>query len=258
MILEGRQARMLLRGTEGVYLRRWLKTWDALALWTRYEVHGAEHLIGPRARLVVGYHGRPIAHDLCMLQNALYRHLGYLPHPVMHAAFGENGTAAQIMDELGFVTGDDDTLAQAIARDEHVFVTPGGTREGCRPVWRRYRVEWGRRTGYLKLALKYGLDIVPVASAGADDLFVGLNDGYQWGKRLGVPAGMPAWLGFGLVGMWPLAVPLPAKIRTLVGPPIRLAELGPVDPSDRDALLGLHARVTTTMQALIDQARSLP
>lgn len=254
-VLRGRQARAPVRGDEPTDLRRWLRGWNALARWTRYEVHGIEHIPVGRASLVVGYHGRPIAHDLCMLQNVYYARTGVMPHPIFHAAFARNPRALRFMETLGFVWANDERLAGFVARGEPVFVTPGGTREGCRSARRRYAVRWGGRTGYIQLALAHGLPVVPVASDGADDLYLGLNDGYAWGKRLAVPHDMPAWLGLGLVGLWPLAVPFPAKVRTFVGEPIDLLADGPVDARDREALLALHRRITGAVQALLDQAR---
>ncbi|MCK6501873.1 acyltransferase [Myxococcota bacterium] len=255
VVARGRQARARLRGDEGVALRRWIRTWNAMARWTRYEVHGLEHLLVDHPVLVVGYHGRPIAHDLCMLQNVLYARLGYLPHPIFHAAFDKNPKTAAVLQELGFLLGDDQRLADAVARREHIFVTPGGTAEGCRSFRHRYQPRWGRRTGYLRLALKYGLPIVPVAAAGTDDTFLGFNDGHAWGKKLGVPHDMPAWLGVGLVGVWPLAVPFPVKIRQVVGPAIDLQAQGPVDPADREALQALHRRVVGAVEGLLARAR---
>jgi hypothetical protein len=206
--------------------------------------------------LVVGYHGRPIAHDMCMLQNVVEERLGYMPHPIFHGYFGENPVLRRLIDDLGFLAGEGPEIEAAIARGEHIFTTPGGTREGCRSVRHRYRVNWGRRTGYLRLALEHGLPIVPVATHGTDDAFIGLNDGYTWGKRLGVPKGLPAWIGFGLVGMWPLAIPFPVKFRQRVGPPIERSELGVDDPTDRDALLRAHAVVTGRIQGMLDELRS--
>ncbi len=254
--LRGRAARAPLRGDEGKALRRWLRFWNCFARWTRYEVHGIDNIPRGRACLIVGYHGRPIAHDLCMLQNVLYARDGVMPHPIFHAAFAENDRARAAMEELGFVWADDHRLAGAVDRGEPVIVTPGGTREGCRSVRHRYRVHWGGRTGYIRLALKYKLPVIPVAAAGTDDTYLGVNDGHAWGKRLDVPHGMPAWLGFGMLGVWPLAVPLPVKIHQLVGPAIDLEAEGPVDPTDRDQLLALHARITGAVQGLLDSARA--
>lgn len=234
----------------------WFAYWDAMRRYHRFEVRGLEHLLGQRgSSLVVGYHGRPIAHDLCMLQALLREKRGPEPRPVLHAAAERMPVLNWLVEGVGFVSGDGASMAETVARGEPVIVTPGGTREGCRSSRVRYRVDWGERLGYLRLALKYGLPIIPAASAGVDDTYVGLNDGYAWGKRLKLPAGLPLWLGLGPLGPWPLSPPFPARITLHLGAPLRLDEDGPVDPNDRERLRALHQRVTGAVQALLDRAR---
>ncbi|EYF00553.1 lysophospholipid acyltransferase family protein [Chondromyces apiculatus] len=236
-------------------LALWLGYWRAMRLYHRYEVEGFEHVAEPGAALLVGYHGRPIAHDMCLLTAEIHDRLGYMPHAIFHGAADKQPLLKWMIDGLGFVTGDGPSMAEVIARGEHVLVTPGGTKEGCRSVLHRYQVTWGERTGYIRLALKYRLPIIPIAADGVDDAYIGLNDGYALGKRLGVPNGLPVWLGVGPLGLWPLSPPLPVKIRQRIGPRIDLLADGPVDPRDREALAALHHRVTGAVQRLLDDAR---
>jgi len=239
----------------GVPLATWLAAFRLLRVWHRYEVQGLERLLQPGAKLIVAYHGRPLALDQCMLTVTLYEQLGYLPHGIIHGYFGQNPLLRWVIDGLGFVTGDGPDIAEAVARGEHVLVQPGGTREGCRSFRHRYQVDWGDRLGYLRLSIKHGLPIVPVAGNGVDDTYLGLNDGYVLGRRLGVPAGLPVWLGLGLTGVWPLAMPFPVKVTQLVGEPIDRHLGGRIDPADRPALLNLHQEVRDAVQSLMDRAR---
>jgi 1-acyl-sn-glycerol-3-phosphate acyltransferase len=239
----------------GIPLATWLAAFRVLRAWHRYEVQGLETLLQPGAKLIVAYHGRPVALDQCMLTVSLHERLGYLPHGIIHGYFGQNRLLRRWIDGLGFVTGDGPELAEAVARGEHVLVQPGGTREGCRSFRHRYQVDWGERLGYLRLAIRHGLPIVPVAGNGVDDAYVGLNDGYALGRRLGVPAGIPVWMGLGATGVWPLALPFPVKITQLVGAPIQRHLRGGIDPSDRAALVALHQEVRGSVQALMDGAR---
>ena len=232
----------------------WLAFWRAMRVYHRYEVEGIHHLERPSAALIVGYHGRPLAYDLCMLTVTVHERLGYLPHGIIHGYFGAQPALRWIIDGLGFVTGDGRDLDEAVARGEHVLVQPGGTREGCRSFRHRYEVDWGDRTGYLRLALRHRLPIIPVAGAGVDDAFIGLNDGDALARRLGVPHRIPVWFGLGLTGLWPFSLPLPVKMRQVIGAPIDLTEGGEVDPSDREALLGLHRRIVAAVQGLLDRA----
>lgn len=234
----------------------WFSYWDVMRRWHRFEVIGAERLSEGGPALIAGYHGRPIAHDLCMLQSVLRARGGPEPRPIIHATFKEVPVLRWLVEGVGFVTGEGD-IEEAIKRGDSIIVTPGGTREGCRSVLDRYRVEWGERIGYLRLAVKYNLPIVPVGAAGVDDTYVGLNDGYAWGKRLRVPGRLPVWVGVGPLGVWPISPPFPSKIVQLVGEPITLPRQGEIDPKDKAAWAALHAKVTGAVQGLIDRARAI-
>jgi hypothetical protein len=231
----------------------WLSYWSAMRIYHRYEVRGFEHLEGPPA-LLVGYHGRPLAYDLCMLTVTVHERLGYLPHGVIHGFLGGAPLLRSLADGLGFVTGDGPAVAEAVARGEHILVQPGGTREGCRSFRHRYEVDWGDRLGYLRLAIRHRLRIVPVAGAGVDDAFVGLNDGYALGARLRVPARIPLWFGVGLLGIWPLSPPLPVKMTQVIGRALDPAAMGATDASDRESLRSVHRRVMAAVQELLDDA----
>jgi len=228
----------------------WLAYWKAMRVYHRFEVEGLANLERPGAALVVGYHGRPVAHDLCMLQSFMYDRTGAMPHAVIHEAFARYPVLRWLVESGAFVTGDGEAMAAILARGEKVIVTPGGTREGLRSFRDRYRVHWGGRLGYVRLAVKYGLPIIPTAAAGVDDTYLGLNDGHAWGRRL--PGGFPLWLGVGPLGLWPISPPFPVKITLHVGEPIALGE---VDPDDRAALTAVHTRVVGAVQALLDGAR---
>jgi len=241
----------------GIPLRLWLGYWRLLRRYHRYSVEGLEHLDGPGSALVVGYHGRPFAYDMCMLTVTLYERLGYLPHGFVHRGMRKMPVLRWMVDGLGFLTDDDGDVARAVARGEHIVVTPGGAREGCRSFRRRYRVQWGNGVGYVRLALRYGLSIVPVAAAGADGAYIGLNDAEPLGRRLGLPPDWTwlPWLGLGPLGPYPLSPPFPVRMRQLVGEPIDPRRYGEIRLDDRAALLRIHADVQRAVQALLDRAR---
>lgn len=237
-------------------LRAWLSFWRGMQRYHRYRVHGIEKLDGKRPMLLCAYHGRPIAHDQCLLSVSLYDRLGYMVHGVTHSAVRTNRLLGWVSDSLGFVTQDGPEVTNAVAAGEHIAVQPGGTREGCRSFRHRYELDWGDRTGFIRLALRHRLPVVPIAAHGVDDCYIGLNDGYRWGKRLGVPAGLPAWLGLGLGGLWPMALPLPVRITTYIGDPIELEDQGAIDVADKAALLHAQRRVASAVQALLTTASS--
>lgn len=237
--------------------RLYLNYTQFLRRYHRFSAEGAERLLTPGAKLVVGYHGRGLPMDLAMLCLFIYEQRGYLPRSITHEAMYKLDFARAFFNLWGGIPGDGPEVAAAFERGEAVFLAPGGTREGLRTFRERYTVDWGKRRGYLKLALKYEVPIVPVASSGVDDRYIGLNDGHAWGRRLKMPGNAPLWVGVGLGGVFPLALPLPSKIHAVVGEPIDLRAALGEEPKEPEHFEELHRLVTATVQGLLDQARSL-
>jgi 1-acyl-sn-glycerol-3-phosphate acyltransferase len=214
----------------------------------RFETEGFEMLATTESSLIVGYHGGPWTFDLWMLAARMYDELGYFPRASWHPIWWRFPALRGAVVDLGGLPGPptDADVIGIKSRGEHLVVAPGGTREALRPFWRNYRVDFGGRRGYLRLALAHDLPILPVVSSGLDETFLGLNDGHALSKRLFGGQEIPAWLGLGLGGIWPLALPFPVKIRQRIGPPIHLGD---------ESLDTAHARVTSTLQSMLDELR---
>lgn len=207
-------------------------------LWSRYfrfETEGFDVLVEAEPSLIVGYHGGPWTFDLWMMGARMYDELGYFPRAYWHRIWWRFPALRDVVVELGGLPGPptDADIIGIKSRGEHLVMAPGGTGEALRPFWKQHRVDFGRRRGYLRLAFEHDLPIIPVVATGLDETFLGLNNG-------------PAWLGLGLCGVWPFALPFPVKIRQRIGAPIRLGNR---------SLEEAHAQVTTTMQSMLDALR---
>lgn len=237
-------------------LALWLPYWRMLMRYHRYEVIGLEKLDGARPMLIAGYHGRGLAYDMCMINIAIYDRLHYMPHSMLHRGIVYVPWWRWLADGLGFFIGDGPELAAAVRRGEHIIVTPGGADEGCRRWDDTYRVSWNN-TGYIRLAVRYGLPIVPVGCAGADGTYIGLNTGPELGRWLGMPKDYEylIWTGLGPLGFYPFSPAFPVRMYQLVGDPIDPRDEGATDERDDVALKRVHRRVTAAVQSLIDDAR---
>ncbi len=163
--------------------------------------------------------------------------------------------ARGLANALGCAGEDGEVVAAAVRKGEHLMVTPGAALEGSRTFLHRYTVNWGEHLGYLRLALKYRIPIVPVGASGTDDTYIGLVDGITVGKFLGMPRGWALWTGIGPLGLFPLSPPFPVKIRQIIGEPIKPWEEDRARIDDRESLLRAHRHVTGAVQALLDRAR---
>jgi 1-acyl-sn-glycerol-3-phosphate acyltransferase len=217
-------------------LRLALASFDLWKRYFRFEIQGFDVLAASEPAVIVGYHGGPWTFDLWLLGARMHEELGYFPRAFWDRRWWRVPFVREFVEELGGAPGppDGSEIAALKARGEHLAVAPGGTREAFRPFWRGHRVDFGARRGYLRLAHAHAMPIIPVVATGLDETFLGLSDG-------------PPWLGLGVGGIWPLALPFPAKITQRIGAPIRL---------DDGDLEEAHERVTATMQAMLDGLRA--
>jgi hypothetical protein len=234
--------------SEDPYVRGWLSVVDSLRRYHRYEVLGLDHLDSDGSLMVVGYHGRPIAVDMVMLGVTMFERFGKPPCPILH-----QGLPKELLRRLRWAAGDGPEIAAAVEEGRHILVTPGGATEAARGYDSRYRVDWGRRVGYIKMALRYGLRIVPTGATGVDDLYLPLGDGYALGRKAGLPRGTPLWPALGPLGLFPFSPPFPVQVRQIIGEPIDVAGLR----DDADALAEAHRSIMAEVQSLVDRARGL-
>jgi 1-acyl-sn-glycerol-3-phosphate acyltransferase len=192
---------------------------------------------------------------------AWYRHFGMQRplHLLGHELILATEATGKYFARRGVVRASMQTARRILSyfrRD--VLVMPGGARDTWRPWSRRYKVEFGGRTGYARLALELGVPIVPVANAGAHDTLLVLSDG-QWLARaiglhhifradiLPIHLSLPWGIAF---GPWP-HIPLPVNLRFQIGEAIVPAPLQGSVPTE-DEVRALDARVRAAVQAQLD------
>jgi 1-acyl-sn-glycerol-3-phosphate acyltransferase len=237
----------------------WGAYWQLMRKYHRFEVVGLENvLVNAGSALIVGYHGSPGARDLIMLQMLLLKDHGEVTHAITHDLVFRIPLLGAVAEGMELIGRDPKRLDEAIERGEKLVVTPGGIQEAWSAYRDRYTVRW-RGLGYLRLALKHRLPIIPVAAVGVDDAFLGLYDAYRlwqplW-KRYNLPEGAGVWLGLGPTGIWPFTPPFPSHIVQYIAPPICLEDEGITDPDDRPALLAFHRRLVALVQEMLDRGR---
>lgn len=76
-----------------------------------------------------------------------------------------------IFTDLGFAKGSRENCAYLMKKKQHILVFPGGTREVCKHKGEEYQLIWKDRTGFARMAIEYGYDIIPIVNVGGDDAF---------------------------------------------------------------------------------------
>ncbi|WPB73036.1 1-acyl-sn-glycerol-3-phosphate acyltransferase [Archangium violaceum] len=214
----------------------------------RVSVQGASHVpAGPV--LLVANHSGALPIDGPVLQQALSRERPDLQEArwlaedqVFHAPM-----LGTLMNRMGAVRACPENALRLLDELRPVIVFPEGIQGLSKPFAQRYQLKRFGRGGFVKLALRTGAPIVPVAIVGAEEtapLFAKL------------PAG---FLGLPYLPLTP--PPLPARWTIRFGDPISMGELPPEAAEDMSQVQRLTERTRESiqgmLQALLKERRSV-
>ena len=236
-----------------------------MTLWSRYfdgEVRGLERIPRTGPVLLVGNHsGGPLTPDTSVFFAAWYRERG-LESPLIglafDAAFGIPWFR-ELMRRIGEVPASRRNAARALEAGLPVLVYPGGDHECFRPWTDRGRIDFAGRKGFVELALRLGVPVVPVVSHGGHHSLYILTRGDWLGPLFGASRIRTTTFPLALQLPWGLSpillpgVPLPAKITIEVGPPMPWSEIGPEAADDPAIVERCYHEITGAMQATLDR-----
>ncbi|WP_375773250.1 1-acyl-sn-glycerol-3-phosphate acyltransferase [Archangium gephyra] len=214
----------------------------------RVSVQGASHVpAGPV--LLVANHSGALPFDGPVLQQALSRERPDLQEArwlaedqVFHAPM-----LGTLMNRLGAVRACPENALRLLDELRPVIVFPEGIQGLSKPFAQRYQLKRFGRGGFVKLALRTGAPIVPVAIVGAEETAP------LFGK---LPAG---FLGLPYLPLTP--PPLPARWTIRFGDPIGMGDLPPEAAEDMSQVQRLTERTRESiqgmLQALLKERRSV-
>ena len=77
----------------------------------------------------------------------------------------------QMVEYFGMIKGTRESCSILMKAGKHIMVFPGGGREVFRLKNEKYTLQWKKRTGFARMAIQHGYDIVPIAQVGGDDAY---------------------------------------------------------------------------------------
>ena len=212
--------------------------------WNGYEVRGFEHVPLDRPALLVFYHGL-IPIDAWYFGSWFYQRTGRLIRALGERLLFQVPGLRETCLRMGVVPGTRENALKALSEGHLVGVSPGGVREAIAGRAREYQLVWGERLGFAQVALQAGVDIVPAFAENIDEAYRSPGVGHPaiqgFYERTRIPA-VPV-VGLGLL-------PLPVKIRTWLGPPVR--------PLPGESPEALRERTATALTALMAEHQAGP
>jgi len=244
------------------YIRRQL---PAITRYTSYftpEVRGLDRLPADGPVLVVGNHTclfympEVWACGQAMLSRRGIAAPAYLlGYDLLFAVPG----IAPFLRRLGVVPANAGAADSALAAGACVLVYPGGDLEACRPWSQRDRIDFGGRRGFVRLALRHGVPVVPVVAHGSHHAVVVLARGDRLARAAGlrklrinvfpILAGFP----FGVTSILTPPPPMPAHLTLEFLPALDWTSYGPGAADDTRIVSACYDDITGRLQMALDR-----
>ncbi|MCE9575529.1 MAG: WS/DGAT domain-containing protein [Deltaproteobacteria bacterium] len=240
-----------------VGLYRWLGRY-----YFRLQVRGVERVPATGPVLLVGNHsGGLLPSEGFFTALAIHEHLGpaRAVYALVHDFLFEDPLLRRYATRLGMLRAGHASARHAFAAGACVLVYPGSDLDTFRPFRDRNRIVLGNRTGFLKLALREGVPIVPVVTAGTHEQLIVLSRGdrlaklvhaHAWARTEVLPIALA--IPWGVTSGFVPYLPLPTQTTVSFLPPMTWPALGPASAEDPAALARCYGEIETAMQAELD------
>jgi 1-acyl-sn-glycerol-3-phosphate acyltransferase len=230
--------------------------------WFRYEVEGVQNVPATGPALLVGNHnGGVMVWDSALTFAAILDHHGpgRAVYGLGHDGFGWSEKLGRYAARFGALRASHEAAEAAFDRGHLVVVYPGSELDSCRPYRERARIVLGGRKGFVRLALRSGVPVIPVVSAGAQEQFVVLTRGEGIARRLRLDRRIRSnvfpicWsLPWGITSAYLPFIPLPAQISISFLRPL-VWDGGPGAADDARIVDRCYREVESVMQEELDR-----
>lgn len=229
----------------------------------RLRIEGVENVPAEGPVLLVGNHNGALLPTDGFF-TALAIHDRYGPeraiYVLAHDFLFEDPLLRSYALRLGMLRAGHESAMHALSAGGCVLVYPGSDLETFRPYRDRGKIVLGGRKGFVALALRAGVPIVPVVSAGTHEQLIVLFRGDRLARLLHAHAWartevLPIVLSvpWGITSGFVPYLPLPAQTTVAFGEPLRWPDLRPADAERPEALDRCYREVERRMQAMLDE-----
>ncbi len=166
------------------------------------------------------------------------------------------------VNELGFLEARRDNALEALNAGFAVTVYPGGDRDVARPFTDRHNINFFDHLGYVKIALKAQVPILPIVGCGGGETAFVIDSGEKFAEFTGLKkwAKIHTWplywsfpFGFKFGHLPHLELPLPSQITMSVLKPHYLTDYTPEDAENPEVVQSINQQVLASMQAELDE-----
>jgi 1-acyl-sn-glycerol-3-phosphate acyltransferase len=225
--------------------------------WFRVEWEGFEHLPTEGGALLVSNHAGAIPPDAPSIMHGIEKDLGRPVYGLAENLFRKVPVVGTLWARSGGVAAHPDN-AYRLLHDEQqlVLVFPEGTKGTGKLYSERYRLRRFGRGGFVEIAMRAGVPVIPIAVVGAEEAMPIVFKPNVLAKAINVPY-FPITANMLLMGPLGLAAYFPAKFRIRVLPPVHFDVAPNQERYSRSRVMDEAERIRRLVQdALYDMLRT--
>ena len=226
--------------------------------WFRVEWEGLDRIPTDGGALLVANHAGAIPSDAPVIMHGIESELGRPVYGLADHMFRDIPVVGTLWNRLGGVVAHPDN-AYRLLREQHqlVLVFPEGNKGPGKTFDQRYQLRRFGRGGFVEIAMRAGVPVVPIAVVGAEESMPILARSNTLGRALGLPY-LPLTANHLLLG--PVLGTIgyfPTKFRLRVLEPVSFDVDPGLDRYSRSRVLDESERIRQQIQeALYDMLRT--
>ena len=237
------------------------KAYDPLyRRWFRAEWDGLEHIPAEGGALLVSNHAGAIPSDAPAIMHGIETELQRPVYGLADHFFKGAPVVGTLWSRAGGVVAHPDNAYRLLReRQQLALVFPEGTKGTSKTYTERYRLRRFGRGGFVEIAMRAGVPIIPIAVVGSEEAMPILFKLPALAKVMGVPYfPITANMALGPIGA---ALPFPAKFKLRVLEPVTF-DVEPDQPRySRSRIMdeseGIRQRIQEALFDMLRQRRSV-
>jgi 1-acyl-sn-glycerol-3-phosphate acyltransferase len=191
------------------------------AKWFRTEWEGLEKIPLAGGALLVANHAGALPSDAPVIMHGIEKELGRAVYGMAEYFFRTVPVLGTLWSRGGGLPASPDNAYRLLSEQGQLaLVFPEGIKATSKPFKDRYRLQRFGRGGFVEIAMRAGVPVVPIAVVGAEEAMPLITRVPALARILHLPY-FPVTVNMLALGPAGLVTPLPAKIKLRVLDPVR-------------------------------------
>ncbi len=219
--------------------------------WFRTEWEGLEKIPAAGGALLIGNHAGAIPSDAPVIMHGIETELGRPVYGLADYFFRTVPVVGTLWSRAGGVPARPDNAYRLLHdQGQLALVFPEGIKGPSKPYSDRYQLRRFGRGGFVEIAMRAGVPVVPIAIVGSEETMPILLQLPQLARVLGLPH-LPVTANMLALGPLGLVVPLPAKMRLRVLDPVVFDVEPNQDRYPKSRVMEESERIRQSMQSAL-------